>query len=82
MAAANTGSPLRGSSRRPRNPIVGAIALPCQAGVGVAEPKVATLTPLGMTTASPPRWLVTVRRASSETAMRPSIFSSEGRSSG
>ena len=40
------------------------------------------LDPLGMMNASPPRWRCTVRRASSETAIRPRIFSSDGRSSG
>ena len=35
-----------------------------------------------MTTASPPTWVVTVRRASSLTAMRPEIFSRLGRMMG
>jgi hypothetical protein len=35
-----------------------------------------------MTTASPPTCVVTVRRASSLTAMRPAIFSSDGRRRG
>ena len=50
--------------------------------LAVARAKNPVSTPFGMTTASPPRCVVTVRRASSETAMRPLIFSSEGRSSG
>ena len=82
IAAASTGSPLRGSSRRPRNAIVGAPSVPCHSGRAAALAKRSTLTPLGITTASPPTCVVTVRRASSDTAIRPAIFSRLGRSRG
>ena len=44
--------------------------------------KAATCTPLGMITASPPRCSTCTRRAKSETAIRPLIRSSHGRTTG
>src|SRR3712207_197586 len=44
--------------------------------------KARTCTPFGMITASPPRCSTCTRRAKSDTAMRPAIFSSQGRTSG
>ena len=82
LASVRTGRPLRGSSMRPRKTIVGRPGAPVHRGSRVTEAKAEVSTPLGMTTASPPMWVVTVRRASSETAMRPWIFSNEGRSKG
>lgn len=73
-AAIRTGRPLRGSSMRPMKPRV----WPDQSGFGSALAKKSTSTPLGMTTASPPRCSTSVRRAYSLTAIRALIFSSAG----
>src|SRR5450631_3229950 len=62
--------------------MVGLAGVPLQSGRCLAEANRSTNTPLGITTASPPRWVVTVRRASSETAIRALIFSRLGRSNG
>ncbi|CAM5459502.1 hypothetical protein SVIOM342S_07828 [Streptomyces violaceorubidus] len=70
-ARMSTGRPLRGSSMRPMKPIVS----PCHSGLGRASAKKSTSTPLGMTTASPPRCSTSVRRAYSLTAIRALIFS-------
>src|SRR5664280_2532540 len=81
-ACDSTGIPLRGSSIRPRKAIVGRAGVPTQSGRRLADANRSTNTPLGITTASPPRCVVTVRRASSETAMRALIFSRLGRNRG
>ncbi len=57
---------------RPMKPMVP----PCHSGLGSALAKKSTSTPLGMTTASPPRCSTRVRRAYSLTAIRALIFSS------
>src|SRR5918997_1198176 len=44
--------------------------------------KARACTPFGMITASPPRCSTCTRRAKSDTAIRPAIFSSQGRTSG
>ena len=62
--------------------MVGRSGVPIQSARGSARSNRCTKTPFGMTTASPPRWVVTVRRASSETAMRAVIFSRLGRTIG
>ncbi len=82
IAPVSTGRPLRGSSSRPRNAIVGACGVPVHRGSGRASAKVSTYTPFGITTASPPRCSTRVRRASSETAIRAEIFSRLGRTIG
>ncbi len=51
---------------------------PCHSAFGSASAKKSTSTPLGMTTASPPRCSTRVRRAYSLTAIRALIFSSAG----
>jgi hypothetical protein len=71
--------PLRGSSKRPTNPIVG----PGRGKPGSSGPRAnsPTSTPLGISTASPPRCCTWTRRASGETAMRAVTFSMSGRAS-
>ncbi len=64
---------MRGSSIRPRNPI--APPLPGQPGSGSAFSYRLIVTPLGISTASPPRCLTSVERAASDTAIQPLIFS-------
>jgi hypothetical protein len=59
-------------------PTVGLSSVPCHCGRGSALAKKPTSTPLGITTASPPRCSTRVRRAYSLTAMRALIFSSAG----
>ena len=49
---------------------------PGQPGSGVAFSYRLTVTPFGMSTASPPMCSTSVVRAASETAIRPVIFSS------
>ena len=66
---------MRPSSIRPRKTTVGAAVRP---GSGRAPWKRDTSTPLGMSTASPPRCSTTTRRAAGDTAIRPVIFSSAG----
>ena len=59
--------------------MVGASSVPRNRGSSLgASAKGLTLTPLGMTTASPPWYWMRVRRASSETAMRAESFSISG----
>ena len=81
IASSSTGSPLRGSSNRPRKPIVGP-STPRVAGQRRASAKAHTCTPFGMITASPPRCSTCTRRAKSDTAIRPVIRSSHGRTTG
>ena len=76
-AAISTAMPLRGSSKRPRN----STDLP---GRGYPSSRLAvandaTSTPLGISTASEPSASICQRRARSDTAMRPTIFSCMGR---
>lgn len=61
---------------------MGRSGVPTQRGSGRAAAKVSTYTPLGMTTASPPTCCTTVRRASSDTAIRAAIFSNIGTTTG
>src|SRR5690625_2338253 len=81
-ALRRTGSPLRGSSIRPRNTIVGDCPSPCHSGRGAAFAYRSTYTPLGMTTASVSKCSTIVRRASSETAILALIRSKPGRVKG
>jgi hypothetical protein len=61
---------------------VGRSAVPCHWERGGVAANRSTYTPLGITTASPPRCSTRVRLASSDTAIRAEIFSRLGRSSG
>ena len=60
---------------RPRKDTVGT---GCCSGSGCAPWNRATETPLGISTASPPRCSTTTRRAAEDTAIRPVIFSKPG----
>ena len=62
--------------------MVGRSGVPVQRGSAVAAVNASTYTPFGITTASPPMCSTRVRRASSETAIRAEIFSSDCRTSG
>src|ERR1035438_3874492 len=79
-ARSRTSSPLRGSSIRPRNPR--APPAPGQPGSGLAFSYRRTVTPLGMSTASPPVCSTRVVRAASDTAIHPLTFSSAVRKAG
>ena len=63
-ASSSTGRPLRGSSIRPRKPERAAVARPAAAAARRRRSG-ATATPLGISTASPPRCSTSVRRAAS-----------------
>ena len=71
--------PLRVSPKRPTKPTVPPIR--GYPGSGFALAKCDTSTPLGISTASPPRYSTTTLRASGETAIRAVIFSIVGCSS-
>ena len=76
IAASSVGRPLRGSLIRPMNPSVP--PSPCHCGRAAAPANRSTYTPFGISTASPPRCSTRVRRASSDTAIRPAMRSSAG----
>ena len=75
MAPAKMLRPLRGSSRRPRNTMTGRSSVATHCSRGCAVRNEAVSTPFGMMTASPPWCSISVRRASSDTAMRTPMLS-------
>ena len=72
-AARRSGRGSRSSGRRRRG---------CSPAARARAAKASTCTPFGMITASPPRCSTCTRRAKSDTAIRPLIRSSQGRTTG